>query len=48
MVSGAKIHQDLGTGPKTFQEKYFFRIAKCYISLEPEIYEEFHCECYFT
>ena len=41
-------------------EKYIFRVAKSYISLKPEIYEEFHCElkleiyevfqceCYFT
>ena len=43
MVSRAKISPDLGFGPK-----HFFRIAKWYISLEPEIYEEFHYECYFT
>ena len=47
MVSRANC-SDLAIGPKNLGEKYFFRITKCYISLEPEIYEEFNWERYFT
>ena len=48
-VSRAKMCPDLGIRPKNLGKKkfFFFRIAKCYMSLEPETYEEFHFGYYF-
>ena len=49
-VSRAKTCPDLGIRPKNLGKKknfFFFRIAKCYMSLEPETYEEFHFGYYF-